>query len=147
MKINQEMRSLEVYYDGGCGMCCRFKEWYVQQALDIEVEFINYNSEAARERFTDLVEYDPEKAMVVRANTGEVFTGAESTVVCLWACSEHRRLAEKLCKPMFLPLAKKAYPLIANNRYKISKLLFNDRVLRRELEGQDSGDCDDNCKL
>jgi len=147
MKINQEICSLEVYYDGSCGMCGRFKNWLEQQEHLIGVEFLSYASEAARERFPDLAEYDPEKAMVVRTDTGEIYRGAESIVMTLWACSEYRKLAMKLRKPMFLPLASKIYPLIASNRYTISKLLTNEGKLKQELEKQKDDCGDGSCDL
>ena len=146
MTINQEMRSVEVYYDGSCAMCGRFKDWLEQQEHLIGVEFLSYASEAARERFPDLAKYQPEKAMVIRADTGDIYCGAEATVICLWACSEYRGLAMKLRKPLLLPLARKIYPLIASNRYVLSKLLIDESKLKSELENQDDecsdGDCD-----
>ena len=145
MKINQEIRSVEVYYDGSCAMCGRFKDWLEQQKHLIGVEFLSYASEAAKERFPDLAEYQPEKAMVIRTDTGEIYRGAEATVICLWSCSEYRGLAMKLRKPIFLPLARKIYPLIASNRYLISKLLINERKLKRELEKQKDDCSDETC--
>jgi predicted DCC family thiol-disulfide oxidoreductase YuxK len=147
MTINQEMRSIEVYYDGSCAMCGRFKNWLGKQHHLIGVKLLNYASEAAREHFPDLAKYQPEKAMVVRADTGEIYQGAEATVICLWACREYRGLAMKLRKPLFLPLARKIYPLIASNRYVISKLLIDDSKLKRELEKQKDHCNDGSCDL
>ena len=147
MTINQEMRSIEVYYDGSCAMCGRFKNWLVKQDHLIGVEFLSYASEAAIERFPDLAKYQPEKAMVVRTDTGKIYQGAEATVICLWACREYRGLAMKLRKPLFLPLARKIYPLIASNRYVISKLLTDDSKLKRELEKQKDQCSDGSCDL
>ncbi|PQJ29819.1 thiol-disulfide oxidoreductase DCC family protein [Rubritalea profundi] len=147
MTINQEMRSIEIYYDGSCAMCGRFKNWLEQQEHLIGVEFLSYASEAARERFPDLAKYQPEKAMVVRADTGKIYQGAEATVICLWACREYRGLAMKLRKPLFLPLARKIYPLIASSRYVISRLLTDDSKLKRDLEKQKDQCSDGSCDL
>ncbi|MFT5883342.1 MAG: putative DCC family thiol-disulfide oxidoreductase YuxK [Crocinitomicaceae bacterium] len=147
MEINQEISTLEVYYDGRCAMCGRFKNWLEQQELLIGVEFLSYASEAARERFPDLPEYKPDKAMVVRTDKGEIYRGAESIVMILWACSEYRKLAMKLRKPIFLPLASKIYPLIASNRYVISKLLTNEGKLKTELQKQKDECGDGSCDL
>ncbi len=147
MTINQEMRSIEVYYDGSCGMCRRFKDWLEQQEHLIGVELLSNTSEAARERFPDLAQHDPEKAMVVRTDTGEIYRAAEATVICLWVCREYRGLAMKLRKPLFLPLARKIYPLIASNRHVLSKLLNDDSKLKRELENQGDEYSDGSCEL
>ena len=147
MKINQEMRSIEVYYDGNCGMCGRFNKWLEKQDHLIGVELLSNTSEAARERFPELVQYKPEKAMVIRTDTGEIYRAAEATVICLWACREYRGLAMKLRNPLLLPLARKIYPLIASNRHVISKLLTDDKKLKGELENQ-KDQCDDGtCEL
>lgn len=147
MIINKEIRKLEVYYDGSCGMCGRFKDWLEKQEHIINVEFLSYASEAARERFPDLAKHDPEKALVIRTDTGEIYRAAEATVISLWACRDYRALAMKLRKPLFMPLARNIYPLIASNRYVISKLLTNDRKLQQELEKQDDGCDDGSCEL
>ena len=147
MIINQEISSIEVYYDGSCAMCSRFKNWLEQQDHLIGVELLSNTSEAARERFPDLAKYKPEKAMVIRADTGEIYRAAEATVICLWACREYRGLAMKLRNPLLLPLARKIYPLIASNRHLISKLLTDDKKLKGELENQ-KDQCDDGtCEL
>ena len=147
MISNQEISSIEVYYDASCGMCGRFKKWLEQQHHLIGVELLSYTSEAARERFPDLAKYNPEKAMVIRADTGEIYRAAEATVICLWACREYRGLAMKLRNPLLLPLARKIYPLIASNRHLISKLLTDDKKLKRELEKQNDQCDDESCEL
>ncbi|MEO1857925.1 MAG: DCC1-like thiol-disulfide oxidoreductase family protein, partial [Rubritalea sp.] len=111
------------------------------------IEHLSNASEAAKVGFPDLAKYEPEKALVIRADTGEIYRAAEATVICLWACREYRGLALRLANPMLLPLARKIYPLIARNRHALSKLLIDDRKLKRKLEKQ--GDqCDDgSCEL
>ncbi|MFC4990638.1 DCC1-like thiol-disulfide oxidoreductase family protein [Rubritalea tangerina] len=84
MKIDQEMRFLEVYYDGSCALCCRYKGWFEQQRAEVEVQFIDYASDAARKRFPELLEYEPARAMVVRSDSGMVYQGEEATLMTLW---------------------------------------------------------------
>ena len=150
MKINEKIKLLEVYYDGGCGMCRRFMRWYREQEHAVEVVILAYDSDEARERFPEIGDHEPSKLMVTRTDDGAVFRGAESWALCLWAIQKYRWLARRMTSPVMLPLAQKICVLIAANRLKISKLLFgaDDKKLAAEIEKLDAEECEDgSCHL
>lgn len=126
-------------------MCRRFMSWFREQEHAIEVVLLPYDSEEARERFPELGEHEPDKLMVTRTDIGEVFRGAESWALCLWAIKKYRWLARRMASPVMLPLAQKICVLVAANRLKISKLIFgaDDKALAEEIEKLDTEECDD----
>lgn len=130
MKLSDQVKRLEVFYDGHCGMCCTFHEWLNQQERGAEVDFIPYQSARAAEVFPRLHEQKPEHAMVVRTDDGAVYRAAEAWVWCLWSCLEFRDLAQKLSHPRFLGLAEMTCRVLVANRQVISKLFFRGSAKR-----------------
>ena len=99
MNIPEQLKSIEVYYDGHCGMCCTFHEWVNKQQRAYQVSFIPYQAETAELLFPGISEMDPDKEMIVRTDRGEVFKGAEAWVVCLNSCKNYQ---DKLIKNSFV---------------------------------------------
>jgi len=154
MKLNLTItaKKIEIYYDGKCGMCCRFIEWLVAQDRAMEVVCLPYQSEEATKNFPEIESHNPAKEIVVRVDGGEIYTGAEGWVWCLWSGVKYRDVAKLMNSRWMLPVAKKACVLISKNRLKVSKLFFGkkakqiaDEIHKVEVAKED---CDsDNCRL
>jgi predicted DCC family thiol-disulfide oxidoreductase YuxK len=144
MTIPNNLFSIDIFYDGSCGMCCTFKDWLVAEERAFAIQCLPYQSEKAAEVFPGLSEHEPEKVMVVRTDQGEVFKGAEAWVLCLYSCKHHQKKAKTLSSKFLLPLAMKTCNLIAANRQGISDLFFKkkNKELKEELSKEEDPKCD-----
>ncbi len=130
MTLNNDIKKVEVFYDGRCGMCCTFHEWINKQERGSEIDFIPYQSSEASQIFPGIHELDPARAMVVRTDDSEIYRAAEAWVWCLWSCKKHRKLARKLSHPRFLPIAETTCRVLAANRHSLSKVFFRSKDKR-----------------
>ncbi len=133
MKIPENIRHIEVYYDGRCGMCCTFHEWVNRQPRAFAVRFAPYQSALAEEWFPGVRALGPEREMIVRTDTGEVYRGAGAWVLCLLSCHRYRWVARCLASPVLLPFAEKVCRALAGRRRALSKIFF--RRKNREVSG------------
>lgn len=152
VNLNKEFKTIEVFYDARCGMCCTFIDWLEKQERAGELMCYDYKSSDALAVFPSLLEYDPEKVMVVRVDGEEVYQGGEGWVCCLWICVKYRWVAKRVNGPLLLPMAKKICYLVSNNRLKISKLFFRkknkeitDEINAQQKKNQDI-DCEGGCE-
>lgn len=145
MKLPEQIKGIEVFYDGRCGMCCSFHEWINRQPRAFRVEFIPYQAAHAEEVFPGLGTLDPAREMVVRTSEGQVFRGAEAWVWCLHSCANHQTAARKLGGPSLLPVAIHACRMLAANRHALSKVFFRgkDKQVREELHRMEAPHCED----
>ncbi len=145
MNLPMYVNSIEVYYDGRCGMCCTFHEWINRQTRAFKIQFIPYQSPVAEEVFPGVGTLDPAREMIVRTDEGAIFRGAEAWVWCLYSCADHRALARRLAKPVMLAVAVRMCRLLASNRHGLSKIFFRrkDREVRETLHSMVLPDCDD----
>jgi hypothetical protein len=73
---------------------------------------------------------------------GQVWTGAQAWVVCLWATAEHRDLAIRLSTPLGLPVAK----AMANAAAGLRASLTSVRVPEAVWGNGYADDCDGLCQ-
>jgi predicted DCC family thiol-disulfide oxidoreductase YuxK len=59
MKLPEQLRKIEVFYDGRCGMCCSFHEWINRQPRAYEIDFIPYQAARAEKVFPGIGTLDP----------------------------------------------------------------------------------------
>ena len=144
MKLTDEIRGIEVFYDGRCGMCCSFHEWINRQPRAFGIGFIPYQAAEAERVFPGLGTLDPAREMVVRTSEGRIFRGAEAWVWCLFSCANHQAAARRLGGPGLLPVAIRACRLLAANRHALSKVFFRskDKAVRAELHRMQPEPCD-----
>ena len=144
MKLTDEIRGIEVFYDGRCGMCCSFHEWINRQPRAFGIGFIPYQAAEAERVFPGLGTLDPAREMVVRTSEGRIFRGAEAWVWCLFSCANHQAAARRLGGPGLLPVAIRACRLLAANRHALSKVFFRskDKAVRAELHRMQPDRCD-----
>ncbi len=143
MKIPEEIKYLEIFYDGRCGMCCTFHEWVNAQERAFGLTFIPYQDPALEHCFPNLAELEPDKQMIVRTDTGELFFGAEAWVLCLLSCKHHQGMARRLGGKVLLPVAIRACHLLATNRKKLSRVFFRkkDNAVMQELHQMENPNC------
>jgi len=122
---------LAIVYDSNCGLCARVKEWILQQAPLVSIEFVAGGSHEARTRFPGLA--DGELAVV--SDTGEVWLGNHAWIVCLWALRDYRDFAFRLTNPVLQALARQAFAVVSANRLAISRR-FGLQPSDRELEAR-----------
>lgn len=149
MKLSEEIKNVEVYYDGKCGMCCTFHEWINRQERANGIVFIPYQSEKAQRNFPMLNTLDPARQMIVRTDDNQIYRAAEAWVWCLWSCTNYRDVAKKFSSPKLLPHVQKLCSLLAANRLTLSKLFFRGKskeVAERIHEMPDL-ECEDGCDL
>ena len=145
MDLPKQIKGIEVYYDGRCGMCCSFHEWINRQPRAFAIEFIPYQSPDAERIFPGLGTLDPAREMIVRTIEGGIFRGAEAWVWCLYSCANHQAAARRLGGPGLLPIAIHACRVLAANRHALSKVFFRskDRKVREELHRMEATACED----
>ncbi len=149
MKIPENIRSMEVYYDGRCGMCCRFNEWVNGQERAVAIHFVAYQSPRAEEWFPGVNALDPGRDMIVRTDDGTLYRGAEGWVLCLLSCARYQGVARRLGSPVLMPVARKACHALALRRRGLSKIFFRekDRELALELHRMPVSGCEGGCRL
>jgi len=106
MKIPQDIKSIEIYYDGNCGMCNRFALWLEKQERALELTLMPYQEAIKEGHFPDIQTYHPEKELVCRTDTNTVFCGAEAWVMSLQSCNHFQGVAKHLSGKFMLPLAQ-----------------------------------------
>ena len=143
MKLPNELKRIEVFYDGRCGMCCSFHEWINQQPRAYRIEFIPYQSPMAEKVFPGIGTLDPAREMIVKTDRGEIFRGAEAWVLCLYSCANHQATAQKLASPGLLSIAIHSCRLLAANRHSLSKVFFRrkDKQVRETLHQMQTPEC------
>jgi predicted DCC family thiol-disulfide oxidoreductase YuxK len=144
MKAPEQIKSIEVFYDGRCGMCCTFHEWINKQPREFGIDFIPYQSPRAERVFPGIGTLDPAREMIVRTDRGEIFRGAEAWVMCLFSCANHQATARKLAGPYLLPVAIRACRILAANRHSLSKVFFHskDKAVRETLHRMETPACE-----
>lgn len=144
MNLPKQIKGIEVFYDGRCGMCCSFHEWINRQPRAFGIEFIPYQAAHAERIFPGLGTLDPAREMVVRTSENGIFRGAEAWVWCLYSCANRQDAARRLGGPGLLPLAIHACRVLAANRHALSKVFFRskDRKVREELHRMEAPECE-----
>jgi predicted DCC family thiol-disulfide oxidoreductase YuxK len=132
---------LVLLYDAQCPMCTRFREWLVDQPHLIPLDTVAAGSQAARELVPGLDHAATLREVTVVADTGEVWTGHQAWVMCLWATAAHRDLAMRLATPLGLPVAKAMAYAAAGLRAALTT-----GVDRRLAGGGYPDDCDGACQ-
>ncbi len=141
--MNGGITKITVFYDPECGVCRSFRLWLKSQSLWLTVDFIGYDTPEAEAAFPGIRGMNPGADVIVLADTGQWWQGADAWLTCLWATVEYRPWSFRLSAPIFRPVLMQVVHLISTNRMRISKLmqLRSDRQLASELSAEDTG-CD-----
>ena len=115
---------LTVVYDDGCELCRRCRAWLEGSIQLVPLEFV---AASEGKRVTELG-LDPTivpvgDELVVVGDNGAVWVGPDAFITCLWALTDHRRLAGRLQKPAYRGVAKTAFHALSAGRGAISLAL------------------------
>ncbi|MCX5012177.1 DUF393 domain-containing protein [Streptomyces sp. NBC_00555] len=133
------VRRVTVLYDANCPLCVHIRHWLLAQRWLVPLVLIPAASYEARRRYPQLDHASTLKEITVIGDSGQVWTGTDAFIVCLWALVEHRPKANWLATPAGRPFARAAM-------YTASKWR---QAVRTEggLQGADEAACDDQCSV
>ncbi|MEM9913905.1 MAG: DUF393 domain-containing protein [Planctomycetota bacterium] len=114
---------LTVLYDPGCPLCLRCRQWLAQQPKYLPMRFVAQGTADAGRRFPQLDVGTPDRVedLIVVSDDGKVYRNTRAWIMCFYALREYRPLAFRLSHPALMPLARRAYQAIANNRMWLSR--------------------------
>jgi len=129
------VKRLYVLYDAKCEMCRRVRCWLGNQAAFVPLAFVPLQSADLEERFPGVGALEPERQILVIADTGEVWRGADAWIICLWALREFREWSQRLASPLLRPFALRVCDLVSRNRHTFSLWFHrrNEREIAQEL--------------
>lgn len=107
---------LVVFYDERCDFCCRCRDWLERQQAYLPIEYVAGG--AARSQ-ADYAGLPAGSDLVVLGDGGQVWTGPEALLVCLWATERYRPLSLRLGGRSLSTVTKAIYGLISDNRYRL----------------------------
>ena len=138
------MKVLTIFYDPRCGLCAKFRAWLEAQPKRVRVEFLDYDSVAANERFPGLAELGADREVVVLADDGRWWQGSAAWLTCLWTTIQYYDWSFRLAAPVFQPFVRKAVYLLSENRLSLSRLikLRNDAELATAFQSLPDAGCD-----
>jgi predicted DCC family thiol-disulfide oxidoreductase YuxK len=112
------METLTVLYDARCELCRRVRSWLEAQPAYIKLDFAAAGSDEARRRFPDLDHAAALTDLTAVSDTGDVYTGAQGWLICLWALRDYRAWALRLGTPALMPQARKIITWVSQNRWR-----------------------------
>ncbi|MFF4101161.1 thiol-disulfide oxidoreductase DCC family protein [Streptomyces sp. NPDC001903] len=101
-------RHLTVLYDADCPLCVHIRHWLLGQRWLVPLRLIPAGSFAARGKFPQLDHASTLREITVIGDAGQVWTGTDAFIVCLWALAEHRPKANWLATAAGRPFARAA---------------------------------------
>ncbi|MEW2413618.1 DCC1-like thiol-disulfide oxidoreductase family protein [Streptomyces sp. NPDC046866] len=104
----QPMRHLTVLYDAGCPLCVHIRHWLLGQRWLVPLRLVPAGSQEAQRRFPRLDHASTLREITVIGDSGQLWTGTDAFIVCLWALAEHRPKANWLATPAGRPFARAA---------------------------------------
>lgn len=102
------IRHLTVLYDAHCPLCVHIRHWLLGQRWLVPLRLVPAGSYGARQRFPGLDHAATLRRITVVGDTGQIWTGTDAFIVCLWALAEHRPRANWLATPAGRPFARAA---------------------------------------
>ncbi|MET9603743.1 DCC1-like thiol-disulfide oxidoreductase family protein [Streptomyces sp. NPDC006512] len=132
------VRHLTVLYDANCPVCVHIRHWLLAQRWLVPLRLVPAASYEARHRYPALDHRATLREITVIGDQGQVWSGTDAFIVCLWALAEHRPKANWLATPAGRPFAKAAMHTAAAVRH----------AVRTNPEAE-HGDplCDDQCAV
>ncbi len=91
----QATRHLTVLYDANCPLCVHIRHWLLGQQWLVPLRLVPAGSHEARQRFPDLDHASTLREITVIGDSGQVWTGTDAFIVCLWALAEHRHVYKR----------------------------------------------------
>ncbi|MFD9336391.1 thiol-disulfide oxidoreductase DCC family protein [Streptomyces sp. NPDC060028] len=101
-------RRLTVLYDANCPLCVHIRHWLLAQPWLVPLRLVPAASFEAQRQFPQLDHASTLREITVIGDAGQVWTGTDAFIVCLWALAEHRPRANWLATPAGRPFARAA---------------------------------------
>ncbi|MET9957553.1 DCC1-like thiol-disulfide oxidoreductase family protein [Streptomyces sp. NPDC006326] len=101
-------RHLTVLYDADCPLCVHIRHWLLGQHQLVPLRLVPAASAGAWRLFPNLPHAETLREITVIGDRGQVWTGTDAFIVCLWALAEHRPKANWLATPAGRPFARAA---------------------------------------
>ncbi|MBT2455303.1 thiol-disulfide oxidoreductase DCC family protein [Streptomyces sp. ISL-86] len=102
----QPTRHLTVLYDANCPLCVHIRHWLLGQRWLVPLRLVPAGSFEAQRLFPRLDHAATLREITVIGDAGQVWTGTDAFIVCLWALAEHRPKAIWLATPAGRPFAR-----------------------------------------
>jgi predicted DCC family thiol-disulfide oxidoreductase YuxK len=115
------MKRLYVLFDARCELCRRVRLWLDNQQTFVPLAFVPLQVPDLEERFPGVTALEPARQILVVADTGDVWRGADAWIMCLWALREYRQWSQRLASPLLRPFARRICEMVSANRHR-----FND---------------------
>ena len=115
------MKKLHVLYDAKCELCRRVRVWLQGQPAFVPLAFVPLQSPEIEERFPGITALEPARQILVVADSGEVWRGADAWIMCLWALREFREWSQRLASPLLRPFAMRVCDMVSRNRHRFSE--------------------------
>ncbi|MFD8982350.1 thiol-disulfide oxidoreductase DCC family protein [Streptomyces sp. NPDC059564] len=112
-------RHLTVLYDADCPVCVHIRHWLLGQRWLVPLRLVPAASFQARDRFPQLDHAATLREITVISDRGQVWTGTDAFIVCLWALAEHRPKANWLATAAGRPFARAAMYTAAAVRHAV----------------------------
>ena len=147
------MKTLYVLYDAKCELCRRVRVWLQGQPTFVPLAFVPLQSPELEERFPGITALEPARQILVVADSGEVWRGADAWIMCLWALREFREWSQRLASPLLRPFAMRVCDMVSRNRYRFSQWFQRTgaQEIANTLAAQDGTQaahlCDTGCSL
>jgi predicted DCC family thiol-disulfide oxidoreductase YuxK len=137
------MEKLYVLYDPRCDLCCRLKDWLLEQRPWIGLQLIAAGSQTARSLFPELEKMAGANDLAVISDEGAVYLNDRAWIMVLYALEEYRDWAARLTHPLLMPLARQAYSALARNRHSLSRWLSSSgpEAIAEELRNVELEPC------
>ncbi|MGW5846820.1 thiol-disulfide oxidoreductase DCC family protein [Streptomyces sp. NPDC055254] len=133
------VKGLTVLYDAHCPLCVHIRHWLIGQPWLVPLTLVPAASYEARRRFPGLDPASTLKEITVIGDSGQVWTGTDAFIMCLWALVEHRPKANWLATPAGRPFARAAMHTAAKWRQAVRT---GDHP-----QGPQAPACDDQCSV
>ncbi|MEV7612328.1 DCC1-like thiol-disulfide oxidoreductase family protein [Streptomyces sp. NPDC089799] len=108
MRPGTPVRRLTVLYDAHCPLCVHVRHWLLGQRWLVPLRLVPAASDEARRLHPGLDHAATLREITVIGDGGQIWTGTDAFIVCLWALAEHRPKAEWLATPAGRPFARAA---------------------------------------
>ncbi|MFC9299492.1 thiol-disulfide oxidoreductase DCC family protein [Streptomyces sp. NPDC057011] len=133
------VRRITVLYDANCPLCVHIRHWLLAQRWLVPLRLVPAGSYEAQRRYPQLDHAATLREITVIGDSGQVWTGTDAFIVCLWALVEHRPKANWLATAAGRPFARAAM-------YSASKWRAAVRT-EGSPEGAEDPACDDQCSV
>ena len=129
-----------VVYDGTCGVCQAFVDYFKKRSVGDELEFVAYQLADLNSISPELTEHMADKAMYFVHKDGTRFEGAQGVYEVLKRLPGFWRiLGTAMAVPLLNILSERFYQAFASNRQYVSKKIgLRESIVRTRNETPES---------